>query len=43
MQDMVEQPSQQIGQAGQAQWDLIGHGHQVPEAQECWAAMVQSE
>ena len=30
--DLVEWLSQKVGQIGQRQWDLAGHGHQVPKS-----------
>ena len=28
--DLIEGLCQQVGQNGQAQWDLAGHGHLIP-------------
>ena len=31
MRDLIEGLCQQVGQIGQTQWDLAGHGHQIPK------------
>ena len=29
--DLIEWLCQQVGQTGQARWDLTGHGHWIPK------------
>ena len=29
--------------AGQAQWDLVGHGHLDPKTKACWVVLVSNK